>query len=67
MTAVNNALSLNPDYLEAIVYKGLLLRTQANLEKDRKKQEALLAEAKTRQEKATALRKKQTAGAGAGE
>jgi tetratricopeptide (TPR) repeat protein len=66
MTAVNKALSLNPEYLEAIVYKGLLLRTQANLEKDRKKQEALLAEAKSLQEKATALRKKQTAGAGAG-
>lgn len=61
MTAVDKALSLKPDYLEAIVYKGLLLRTQALIEKDRKKQEALLAEAKSLQEKATALRKKQTA------
>jgi tetratricopeptide (TPR) repeat protein len=67
LTASNKALSLKPDYLEALVYKGLLLRTQALLEKDRKKQEALLAEAKSLQEKAVALQKKQKAAAGAGE
>src|SRR5437667_9073125 len=32
--AVEKALKLKPDYVEAIVYKGLLLRLQANLEKD---------------------------------
>jgi superkiller protein 3 len=67
MAAADKALSLKPDYLEALVYKGLLLRTQANLEKDRRKQEALLAEAKTLQEKAVALQKKQKAAAAAGE
>ena len=33
------------DYVEAITYKNLLLRLQANLEKDGGKQKALLAEA----------------------
>jgi tetratricopeptide (TPR) repeat protein len=61
LAAANKALSIKSDYLEAVVYKGLLLRTQALIEKDRKKQEALLAEAKTLQEKALALRKKQQA------
>lgn len=60
----DKALELKPDYVEALVYKGLLLRLQANIEKDRKKQEALLAEAKKLQERATVLSKKQqTAGA----
>ena len=66
LTAADKALSLKPDYLEALVYKGLLLRTQALIEKDRKKQEALLAEAKSLQEKAVALQKKQKAAADAG-
>lgn len=59
----DRALELKPDYVEALVYKGLLLRLQANIEKDRKKQEALLAEAKKLQERATVLSKKQQAGA----
>jgi len=62
LTMSNKALQLKPDYVEALVYKGLLLRLQANIEKDRKKQEALLAEAKKLQERATVLSKKQTAG-----
>jgi hypothetical protein len=49
------------------VYKGLLLRVQANLEKDRKRQEALLAEAKVLQDRAVALRKKQQASGAAGD
>jgi tetratricopeptide (TPR) repeat protein len=65
VAVADKALQLKPDYLEAMVYKGLLLRVQANLEKDRKKQEALLAEAKVLQERAMALRKKQQA-SGAG-
>ena len=63
----DKALKLKPDYLEAMVYKGLLLRVQANLEKDRKKQEALLAEAKVLQDRAVALRKKQQASGAAGD
>jgi tetratricopeptide (TPR) repeat protein len=64
---VDKALKLKPDYLEALVYKGLLLRVQANLEKDRKRQEALLAEAKVLQDRAVALRKKQQASGAAGD
>ena len=47
--------------MEAIVYKGLLLRLQANLEKDPKKQQELLNKAKELQEQAEALRKKKAA------
>ena len=33
MTAVDHALQIKGDYVEAIIFKGLLLRLQANLEK----------------------------------
>ena len=62
MTAVDHALQLKPDYVEAIVYKGLLLRLQANLEKDPAKQQQLLKDATALSEKATAMRKAKTAG-----
>ena len=53
------------DYMEALVYKGLLLRLQANLEKDANKQKALLKEADELRDKAQAIRKPKNAGAGA--
>ncbi len=62
--AVDRALEIKPDYLEAVVYKGLLLRLQANLEKDVAKQQALLKEAEALQAKAKDLQKKKTAGVG---
>ena len=62
MTAVDHALQLKPDYVEALVYKGLLLRLQANLEKDPAKQQALLKEATALSEKANTMRKAKTAG-----
>ena len=37
---------LKPDYIDALVYKGLLLRSQALLEKEPAKQNALISEAK---------------------
>ena len=40
LEAVDKALQIKPDYMEALVYKGLLLRLQANLEKDPAKQQA---------------------------
>ena len=43
--AVDKAIAIKSDYMEAIAYKNLLLRLQANLEKDPKKQQALLKEA----------------------
>jgi tetratricopeptide (TPR) repeat protein len=61
LEAVEKAISLKNDYVEAIVYKGLLLRLQANAEKDRAKQLALIKEAEGLQEKAAALKKKQQA------
>ncbi len=45
ITAVDKALSIKPDYSDAMTYKGLLLRLEANLEKDPAKQQQLLKEA----------------------
>jgi tetratricopeptide (TPR) repeat protein len=64
--ASNKALQIKSDYMEALVYKNLLLRLQANLEKDPAKQKALLDEANQLRDKATALRKAKGTGAGAG-
>src|SRR5258708_35878082 len=41
-TAVDHALQLKPDYVEAIVYKGLLMRSRALLEKDTANTQALV-------------------------
>ena len=51
------------DYMEALVYKGLLLRVQANLEKDASKQAALIKEATALKDQAEEIKKKRTAGA----
>ena len=40
MDAVENALQIKPEYVDALVYKGLLLRLQATIEKDPAKQQA---------------------------
>ena len=64
MEAVNKAISIKADYLEAIVYKGLLLRLEANMEKDRKKQADLLKEADALRDRAKSLQKSKTQGAG---
>lgn len=60
--AVNKALNIKSDYMEAIAYKNLLLRLQANLEKDPKKQQELLREADQLRDKATEMRKQKAAG-----
>jgi tetratricopeptide (TPR) repeat protein len=63
--AIDKAISLKPDYAEALTYKNLLLRVQANLEKDPKVQQALLKEADTFRDRAIDIQKKQrSAGAG---
>ena len=56
------ALQIKPDYVEAVVYKGLLLRIEAAIEKDAKKQQDLLKQATALQEQAAELRKKQAGG-----
>ena len=64
LEAVDHAIQLKPDYMEAIVYKGLLLRLEANLEKDPKKQQELIKQATVLHDKAEELRKKKAAGVG---
>jgi tetratricopeptide (TPR) repeat protein len=61
--SVDKAISLKNDYSEALTYKGLLLRVQANLEKDSGKQQQLIKEAEQLQAKAEELRKQKQAGA----
>lgn len=57
LASVNKALEIKPDYVEAMTYKGLLLRTQALIEKDPKKQQELIKEGTALSEKANAMRK----------
>jgi len=45
LQAVDKALRLNKDYVDAIVYKGLLLRVQAAIEKNADRQKQILREA----------------------
>ena len=57
----DKALSLNPDYMEALTYKNILLRLQANVETDPKKQKELIDEAdKLRKRVIDAQNRKQT-------
>jgi len=51
---------MKADFVEALTFKGLLLRLQANLEKDPGKQQGLLKEATALSDKANELRKAQT-------
>jgi tetratricopeptide (TPR) repeat protein len=61
--AEDKAIELKSDYFEALTYKNLLLRLQANVEKDPARQQALLREADRLRDQAQELRKKQQAGA----
>ncbi len=65
VAATDKALEIKPDYLEAMVYKGLLLRLQANLEKNRTRQQELLKQADALRDKAKELQKAKQVGAGA--
>jgi tetratricopeptide (TPR) repeat protein len=60
--ADNKALALNPAYIEAMIYKNILLRLQANVETDRNRQQQLLKEADELRNKAIELQKKKSAG-----
>lgn len=64
LEAVNKSLGIKDDYMEAVVYKGLLLRTQATLEKEPARQQALIKEAEQLQLRARELQKKRVAGVG---
>ena len=65
--AIDKAIKLKSDYPEALTYKNLLLRVQANLEKDPAKQQALLKQADEYRDRAVEIQKKQRAATGAGE
>ncbi|MGE0450686.1 MAG: tetratricopeptide repeat protein [Vicinamibacterales bacterium] len=60
LQAVDKAISLKSDYVEAITFKGLLLRLQANVEKDPSKQQALLKEATELSDRANELRRQRS-------
>ena len=58
--ADNEALRLNPDYVEALTIKNIVLRMQAVTERDPKKQKALIEEADKLRNRAVDLQKTQT-------
>jgi len=60
--ATDKALKLNKDYVDALTYKNILLRMQANLETDRTKQAALMKQADELRNRAIELNKKKVAG-----
>jgi len=62
--AADRALSIKNDYGDAMVFKGLLLRQQALLEKDPKIQQQLLKDANDLRDKAEDIRKKKASGVG---
>jgi tetratricopeptide (TPR) repeat protein len=62
LTAIDKAISLNNQYMEALVYKNLLLRVQANLEKNPARQQALLREAEQLSNRAEEIRKANATG-----
>jgi hypothetical protein len=57
--AEDKALALNNDYFEAVTYKNLLIRLEANQEKDRAVQKRLLDEADQLRDRALAIQKQQ--------
>jgi tetratricopeptide (TPR) repeat protein len=59
--ATDKALNLNGEYVDALTYKNILLRMQANEETDRKKQQELIREADRLRNRAIELGKKKTA------
>jgi tetratricopeptide (TPR) repeat protein len=57
LAAVDKALEIKPDYIEAMTYKGLLLRTQALVERDPAVQQRLIREGTAIGDKANEMRK----------
>ena len=61
IAATDRALALNPDYVEALTYKNLLLRMRASLETDPFQKQQLIAEADALRSRAIELNKTRTA------
>ncbi|HSC28276.1 MAG TPA: TonB family protein [Vicinamibacterales bacterium] len=55
--ATDRALTYKPDYVEALTYKNILLRMQANLETDQGRRQQLIAEADALRNRAIELNK----------
>lgn len=64
IAAEDSALALHADYIEALVFKNILLRMKAGLERDRRTMDALLEEADRLRDRAIALQKAQAGGGG---
>ena len=62
LSEVDRALEIKPDYVEALTYRGLLLRLEANMEKNADRQKALMKEAEELQGRAKDLQRKKTEG-----
>ena len=60
LTEEDKALALNPDYVEALTYKNILMRIQANLTEDLDLREQLIAEADVLRDRAQELLDRQT-------
>jgi tetratricopeptide (TPR) repeat protein len=64
ITMEDKALQLNPDYIEALTYKNILLRLEANNIKDPQKQKQLIDQADQLRNKAMDMQKKKQTGKG---
>jgi predicted Zn-dependent protease len=62
LKAADKALELKPDHVDALVYKNLLLRSEALVVKDPARQQALLKEADIIRDKSIELKKKKAGG-----
>jgi tetratricopeptide (TPR) repeat protein len=62
--AIDKAIQIRPDYVEALVYKNLLLRLQANLETNPARQQALIKQADQFRDQAEEIRKRKATGVG---
>ncbi|MBI4484745.1 MAG: hypothetical protein HY655_01930 [Acidobacteria bacterium] len=60
--AIDKSISLNPKYMEALVYKNLLLRVQATIETNPARQQQLLKEAEQLSNQAEDIRKANAGG-----
>jgi TonB family protein len=62
ITATDRALAQNPDYVDALTYKNILLRMKANMAADPASRQALVAEADTLRNRAIELQKARQSG-----
>ena len=64
--ATDRALAINPEYVEAMIYKNILLRHQANIETDPSRTTQLIAEADVLRNKAMEIQKTRGVSGGRG-